>query len=129
MEVKNENEYALYQQDTFLSSGTLKEISEETGISIKQLRYYSFDSYTKKCLNGKRLIKLEVDKLTKKQCERFAFMWKQNRLEKKNDHAMNFLKFWVIQYQKLRNGKTSVNNRIITLSKMWQPISKYQSMF
>ncbi len=70
MEVENENEYALYQQGTFLSCGTLKEISEETGISIKQLRYYSFDSYVKKCPNGKRLIKLEVDKLSKKQCRR-----------------------------------------------------------
>lgn len=36
-----ELEYALYQDDDFITCGTIKEISEETGISEKNLRYYS----------------------------------------------------------------------------------------
>lgn len=42
-----ELEYALYQDDDFITCGTIKEISEETGISEKNLRYYSFKSYEK----------------------------------------------------------------------------------
>lgn len=115
MEVENENEYALYQQDTFLSCGTLKEISEETGISIKQLRYYSFDSYTKKCPNGKRLIKLEVDKLTKKQCERFAFMLKQKRLDKKlsRNELSEILGYTVSEIEKWENKRKQPNYYIV----------------
>ena len=36
------SEYAFYQGDTFITLGTLAEISKETGITEKMLRYYSF---------------------------------------------------------------------------------------
>lgn len=78
-----ELEYALYQDDKFITCGTIKEISEETGISEKNLRYYSFKSYEKKCPNGKRLVKIDMEKISKRQCERFAFMLKQKRLDNK----------------------------------------------
>lgn len=78
-----ENEYALYQDDDFITCGTLKEISEETGISIKNLMYYSFKSYEKKCPNGKKMIKIDMEEISKRQCERFAFMLKQKRIDKK----------------------------------------------
>lgn len=83
MEVENENEYALYQQDTFLSCGTLKEISEETGIAIVTLTSYASPSYKKKNPNGKQLVKVDFEKLSERQCERFAFMLKQKRLDNK----------------------------------------------
>lgn len=78
-----ENEYALYQDDDFITCGTLREISDETGISIKNLRYYSFKSYERKCPNGKRMVKIELEKISQRQCERFAFMLKQKRLDNK----------------------------------------------
>lgn len=78
-----ENEYALYQDDDFITCGTLKEISEETGISIKNLMYYSFKSYEKKCPNGKKMIKIDMEEISKRQCERFAFMLKQKRIDNK----------------------------------------------
>lgn len=78
-----ELEYALYQDDKFITCGTIKEISEETGISEKNLRYYSFKSYEKKCPNGKRLVKIDMEKISKRQCERFAFMLKQKRIDNK----------------------------------------------
>lgn len=78
-----ELEYALYQDDDFITCGTIKEISEETGISEKNLRYYSFKSYEKKCPNGKRLIKIDMEEISKRQCERFAFMLKQKRIDNK----------------------------------------------
>lgn len=78
-----ELEYALYQDDEFITCGTIKEISEETGISEKNLRYYSFKSYEKKCPNGKKLVKIDMEKISKRQCERFAFMLKQKRIDNK----------------------------------------------
>lgn len=78
-----ENEYALYQDDNFITCGTLREISDENGISIKNLRYYSFKSYERKCPNGKRMVKIELEKISQRQCERFAFMLKQKRLDNK----------------------------------------------
>lgn len=78
-----ELEYALYKDDTFITCGTLKEISDETGISIKNLRYYSFKSYERKCPNGRRMVKIELEKISQRQCERFAFMLNQKRLDNK----------------------------------------------
>lgn len=78
-----ENEYALYQDDDFITCGTLREISDETGISIKNLRYYSFKSYERKCPNGRRVVKIELEKISQRQCERFAFMLNQKRLDNK----------------------------------------------
>lgn len=78
-----ENEYALYQNDDFITCGTLREISDETGISIKNLRYYSFKSYERKCPNGRRMVKIELGKISQRQYERFAFMLNQKRLDNK----------------------------------------------
>ena len=78
-----EYEYALYKDDTFITCGTLKEISAETGIAIVTLSSYASPSYKKKNPNGKQLIKVEFEKLSDQQCERFAFMLKQKRLDNK----------------------------------------------
>lgn len=80
------NEYALYQGDTFISCGTIPEISAETGISEKNLRYYMFESYEKRHENGRKLVKIEMDyekKLTPRQCRCFGFMLKQKRIDNK----------------------------------------------
>lgn len=38
------SEYALYQGDAFITLGTLAEISKETGIAERMLKYYTFAS-------------------------------------------------------------------------------------
>ncbi|MGX9620064.1 hypothetical protein ACWXXZ_10850 [Streptococcus pneumoniae] len=38
------SEYALYEGDTFITMGTLAEISKETGIAERMLKYYTFAS-------------------------------------------------------------------------------------
>ena len=78
-----ELEYALYKDDTFITCGTLKEISAETGIAIVTLISYASPSYKKKNTNGKQLIKIDYERLSERQCERFAFMLKQKRLDNK----------------------------------------------
>ena len=78
-----ENEYALYKDDTFITCGTLKEISAETGIAIVTLTSYASPSYKQKNPNGKQLIKVDFEKLSDQQCERFAFMLKQKRIDNK----------------------------------------------
>ena len=78
-----ENEYALYSGDTFIACGTLKEISVETGIAISTLRTFYSDYYKKMFPNGKTLIEIEDEKLSKQQCDRFAFMLKQKRIDNK----------------------------------------------
>lgn len=78
-----ENEYALYKNDTFITCGTLKEISAETGIAIVTLASYASPSYKKKNPNGKQLIKVDFEKLSDQQCERFAFMLNQKRIDNK----------------------------------------------
>lgn len=78
-----ELEYALYKDDTFITCGTLKEISAETGIAIVTLASYASPSYKKKNPNGKQLIKVDFEKLSDQQCERFAFMLKQKRIDNK----------------------------------------------
>nr|DAJ26076.1 MAG TPA: helix-turn-helix protein [Caudoviricetes sp.] len=75
------NEYALYKGDTFITCGTLKEISVETGIAIVTLTSYASPSYKEKNPNGKQLIKIDYERLSERQCERFAFMLKQKRLD------------------------------------------------
>lgn len=55
------SEYALYQGDTFVTLGTLEEISKETGIAEKLLKYYAFASYNRRHPNGRKLIEIEVD--------------------------------------------------------------------
>ena len=76
-----ENEYALYKNDTFITCGTLKEISVETGIAIVTLTSYASPSYKEKNPNGKQLVKIDYKRLSERQCERFAFMLKQKRLD------------------------------------------------
>ena len=78
-----ENEYALYKNDTFITCGTLKEISRDTGIAIVTLTSYASPSYKQKNPNGKQLIKIDYERLSERQCERFAFMLKQKRLDNK----------------------------------------------
>lgn len=78
-----EYEYALYQGDIFITCGTLKEISAETGIAIVTLNSYASPSYKQKNPNGKQLIKVDFKKLSDQQCERFAFMLKQKRIDNK----------------------------------------------
>lgn len=48
------SEYALYQGDVFITLGTLSEISKETGIAEKLLKYYAFASYNRRHPNGKK---------------------------------------------------------------------------
>lgn len=76
-----ELEYALYKGDTFITCGTLKEISEDTGIAIVTLISYASPSYKEKNPNGKQLIKIDYKRFSDRQCERFAFMLKQKRLD------------------------------------------------
>jgi len=83
-----ELEYALYKDDTFITCGTLKEISAETGIAIVTLASYASPSYKKKNPNGKQLIKVDFEKLSDQQCERFAFMLKQKRTYEKRPNGL-----------------------------------------
>lgn len=78
-----ELEYALYKDDTFITCGTLKEISEDTGIAIVTLTSYASSSYKEKNPNGEQLIKIDYKRLSERQCERFAFMLKQKRIDNK----------------------------------------------
>ena len=78
-----ENEYALYKNDTFITCGTLKEISRDTGIAIVTLTSYAPPSYKQKNPNGKQLIKIDYERMSDRQCERFAFMLKQKRIDSK----------------------------------------------
>ena len=55
------SEYALYQGDVFITLGTLAEISKETGISERMLKYYTFASTQKRHPNGRAVVKIEVD--------------------------------------------------------------------
>ena len=55
------SEYALYQGDVFITLGTLAEISRETGIAERMLKYYTFASTQKRHPNGRAVVKIEVD--------------------------------------------------------------------
>ena len=55
------SEYALYQGDVFITLGTLAEISRETGIAERMLRYYTFASTQRRNPNGRAVVKIEVD--------------------------------------------------------------------
>lgn len=55
------SEYALYQGDTFVTLGTLEEISEETGIAERMLKYYTFASTQRRNPNSRAVVKIEVD--------------------------------------------------------------------
>ena len=55
------SEYALYQGDTFVTLGTLEEISRETGITERMLKYCRWTSYHKRHPNGRVVVEIEVD--------------------------------------------------------------------
>jgi hypothetical protein len=55
------SEYALYEGDTFIAMGTLAEISKETGIAERMLKYYTFASTQRRNPNGRAVVKIEVD--------------------------------------------------------------------
>lgn len=55
------SEYALYEGDTFITMGTLTEISKETGITERMLKYYTFASTQRRRPNGRAVVKIEVD--------------------------------------------------------------------
>lgn len=115
MEVENENEYALYKGDTFITCGTLKEIIVETGIAIVTLVSYASPSYKKKNPNGKQLIKVDFEKLSDQQCERFAFMLKQKRIDKKlsRNELSEILGYTVSEIEKWENKRKQPNYYIV----------------
>ena len=76
-------EYAFYDGDTFISCGTVKEISDETGITVENLRFYSTPAYEKRCPNGRKLIRLETETLSDAQAEYFADTLRKVRKEHK----------------------------------------------
>ena len=55
------SEYVLYQGDVFITLGTLAEISKETGIAERMLKYYTFASTQRRHPNGRAVIKIVVD--------------------------------------------------------------------
>lgn len=57
-----ELEYALYYGDAFITCGTIKEISEQTGLKKSTLYFYGSEKYRKRLVNpnkGMCLIKIE----------------------------------------------------------------------
>lgn len=50
--------YALYKGDDFITEGTLREISEETGKSISHLKFMTYPSYEKRCGESNRRLRL-----------------------------------------------------------------------
>ena len=52
------SEYALYQGDAFITLGTLAEISKETGIAERMLKYYTFASTQRRNPNGRAVVKI-----------------------------------------------------------------------
>ena len=61
---KHNLEYALYEGDTFIACGTMKEISFETGLKINTIAFYGSKKYRDRLKNpeeGMMLIKIEVD--------------------------------------------------------------------
>ena len=55
------SEYALYEGDNFITMGTLAEISRETGITERMLKYYTFASTQRRNPNARAVVKIEVD--------------------------------------------------------------------
>lgn len=54
-------EYALYEGEKFVTLGTIEEISQETGIEEKKLRYHTRPSLRKRYKNGLSVIKIEEE--------------------------------------------------------------------
>lgn len=54
-------EYALYQGDTFVTIGTIDEISKFLGVERKTARFYASKCYHRRNKNGMVLFKIEVD--------------------------------------------------------------------
>lgn len=54
-------DYALYQGDVFVTLGTLAQISSETGIAERMLKYYTYTSHQRRNPNGRAVIKIEEE--------------------------------------------------------------------
>jgi hypothetical protein len=54
-------DYALYQGDVFVTLGTLAQISSETGITERMLKYYTYTSHQRRNPNGRAVIKIEEE--------------------------------------------------------------------
>lgn len=54
--------YALYKGELFMSEGTIREISRETGKTVDFLKWMTYPIYEKRCGNGpKRLRMVPLD--------------------------------------------------------------------
>lgn len=55
-------EYALYKGERFITCGTIKEISDELGISEQTVKFYGTNASKKRYPNGRVLVEIgEVD--------------------------------------------------------------------
>lgn len=50
--------YALYKGDDFITTGTIQEISDETGKSVDFLRWMTYPTYKKRSENGKNRLQI-----------------------------------------------------------------------
>ena len=50
--------YALYKGDQFITDGTIREIHRETGKSINFLKYMTYPTYEKRCVNGPNRLRM-----------------------------------------------------------------------
>ncbi|WP_374965989.1 hypothetical protein [Lysinibacillus sp. RS5] len=50
--------YALYKGEQFITEGTIREISRETGKTIDFLKYMTYPIYEKRSVNGKNQLKM-----------------------------------------------------------------------
>lgn len=59
----NHIEYALYKGEELLSIGTLEEIAEERGVSVRTIYYYSMPAYQRKNggNKGKKMIAIKLE--------------------------------------------------------------------
>lgn len=61
---KNNREYALYDGETFITCGTIKQICQETGLKKGTLSFYKSQKYRERLKNpdeGMILIEIEED--------------------------------------------------------------------
>lgn len=50
--------YALYKGEQFISEGTIREISRDTGKTVDFLKWMRTPTYAKRCGNGRNRLKL-----------------------------------------------------------------------
>lgn len=54
----HKREYALYKGDNFITIGTIRQISKDTGKSVDFLRWMTYPTYEKRSENGNNRLKL-----------------------------------------------------------------------